>query len=111
MKALYSFWRKVPPVYRQLSAPGGALCAIGFGEYPWVRQATLSLWSSERAMTRFAYQASEHAEVVKRTKEENWYSEDMFARFKIDYASGVINNVALNTIFSRSDVDNNAGIT
>jgi len=101
MKSLYSFWRKVAPVYRELSAPGGALCAIGFGEYPWIRQATLSLWSSERAMTGFAYQASAHAEVVRRTRKENWYSEDMFARFKIDYASGVIYDVALSTILSR----------
>jgi hypothetical protein len=33
----------------------------------------------------------EHAEVIRKTRQENWYSEDMFVRFKILASIGIIN--------------------
>ncbi len=50
---------------------------------PWLRQATLSVWRSGAAMRGWAYRTPEHAEVVRRTRAEGWYSEELFARFRL----------------------------
>jgi heme-degrading monooxygenase HmoA len=50
---------------------------------PWIKQATFSIWQSKAAMKQFAYQMKEHAEVIRKTRQDNWYSEEMFIRFKI----------------------------
>jgi hypothetical protein len=52
------------------------------GEWPVIQQATLSLWKSQGAMMHYAYHSAEHAEVVRRTRTENWYAEELFCRFK-----------------------------
>jgi hypothetical protein len=35
----------------------------------------------------------EHSEVVKKTRTENWYSEDLFVRFSIKDSFGTINGI------------------
>jgi hypothetical protein len=45
-------------------------------------QATFSVWSSADAMFDYAYSNPKHAEMVKKTRELNWYSEELFARFE-----------------------------
>ena len=51
-------------------------------------QATFSLWSNAEAMMNYAYKNPKHAEMVKKTRELNWYSEELFARFKPFYQEG-----------------------
>ena len=34
-------------------------------------------------MKQFAYSMQEHAEVIRKTRKEDWYSEEMFVRFII----------------------------
>jgi hypothetical protein len=34
-------------------------------------------------MKAFAYGMKEHAEVIRKTRKQRWYSEDMFTRFRI----------------------------
>ncbi|WP_460922223.1 DUF3291 domain-containing protein [Pontibacter brevis] len=60
----------------------GLLCSIGLGELPFIRQATFSVWESVDAMRQYAYKDPQHQEVMRRTRAEKWYSEELFARFK-----------------------------
>ncbi|MEP6924700.1 MAG: spheroidene monooxygenase [Pyrinomonadaceae bacterium] len=78
---LHRFWSFVPSTSRELSAARNLIASIGIGEAPFVRQATFSLWQSEDDVQNFAYKSPVHREVVKLTRQEKWYSEDLFARF------------------------------
>lgn len=82
LKALPSFWRFVPKTSTALDTAEGLICSIGLGELPLVRQATFSVWESAEAMKKYAYKNPLHQEVMRRTRSENWYSEELFARFK-----------------------------
>lgn len=73
---------------KSLDAAEGLYCSIGLGELPFVRQATFSVWESAEAMKQFAYKDPLHQEVMRRTRAENWYSEELFARFKPISSSG-----------------------
>lgn len=79
---LAAFWARVPDTNRSLVDAPGLVLSVGIGEAPIVRQATFSLWRSEADMRAFAYRAPVHAEVIRRTRSERWYAEDLFARFK-----------------------------
>lgn len=81
-------WRAVPNFCRfgtrtssALNEAEGLICSIGLGELPLVRQATFSIWESLEAMKTFAYKQPHHQEVMRRTRTENWYKEELFARF------------------------------
>jgi hypothetical protein len=78
---LARFWGAVPAVQRRVETAEGLLAAYGIGELPFLRQATFSLWRDAEAMRCFARGSAEHAEVVRRTREEGWYAEELFARF------------------------------
>jgi len=77
------FWGRVPPVDDSLRGHPDLLLTFGVGEAPYFRQATLSVWRSAEAMRRWAYDTPAHAETVRRTRDEGWYSEEMFARFRL----------------------------
>jgi hypothetical protein len=77
-----AFYRSVPAVEDHLRRQDDLLAAIGIGEAPVGLQATFSLWSSARAMESFAYGDAPHAEVVRHTRAEGWFSEELFARFR-----------------------------
>jgi len=80
-RRLAAFWGAVPEASRALEGAAGLVASIGVGEAPLVRQATFSVWSSEADMRSFAYGAAAHRDAVRRTREERWYSEELFARF------------------------------
>lgn len=80
---LKSFWENVDPVAKQMSMAKGFIHSWGIGEIPWIKQATFSLWESKEAMKDFAYKLQEHAEVIRKTRKEKWYSEELFARFSV----------------------------
>lgn len=88
---LRNFWKHVDPVAQKMSTSPGFITSVGIGEVPWIKQATFSIWESKEAMKNFAYRMQEHAEVVRKTKQENWYSEEMFVRFQIIENEGSLN--------------------
>ena len=79
--ALVDFWRHVPQASRNLYGSDALLYSVGVGEKPLVQQATVSFWRDAAALEGFAYRQSGHKEIVRRTRERKWYSEELFARF------------------------------
>lgn len=85
------FWSHVDAIAQQMANADGFVTSVGIGEVPWIKQATFSIWESKENMRQFAYKMKEHAEVVKKTHQEKWYSEDMFVRFKPLKSTGTLN--------------------
>ncbi len=77
------FWQNVAPVAATMRNAKGFIQSFGIGEIPWIKQATFSIWQSKADMKAFAYGMKEHQEVIQKTRQQQWYSEDMFTRFKI----------------------------
>ncbi|WP_018477854.1 DUF3291 domain-containing protein [Pontibacter roseus] len=80
-RALPQFWRFTPQTSKALDNAEGLVCSIGLGELPLIRQATFSVWESVEAMKQYAYKDPLHQEVIRRTRSEKWYKEELFARF------------------------------
>jgi hypothetical protein len=84
------FWRAVPPVISSLRDSAGVESAIGIGEAPIGLQGTMSIWSSSDAIRDFAYKGAAHAAAIRETHSQNWYSEELFARFALLEVRGPI---------------------
>ena len=88
------FWRYVEPTSRALTAVPGVRLAIGLGELPLVRQATFSVWESAEAMQQYAYRNAQHREAMQLTRREDWYGEELFARFRVLGSTGTVDGRA-----------------
>lgn len=88
---LKNFWSHVDSVARIMATAPGYITSVGIGEAPVYRQATFSVWTDIEDVKNFAYRDKQHAEVIKLTRQENWYSEELFARFKILETHGSLN--------------------
>lgn len=84
-----AFMGAVPAVAEQLLKQPALLNSVGVGEAPLLYQATLSIWQSLPDVTAFAYGQQTHREVIRRTRQEGWYSEELFARLRPLAASGM----------------------
>jgi hypothetical protein len=88
-RALPDFWRHVPQARQRLQEQGDQiLFGIGVGEVPIIQQCTISVWRSPAAVEQYAYRQSGHKEVVRLTRQRNWYAEELFARFRVLGAEG-----------------------
>lgn len=86
---LAAFWRAVPGTQEFLPSQPGLISALGLGEWPVVQQATFSVWQDAGSMKAYAYQGGAHRQAIARTRQEDWYSEELFARFEVLGVRGV----------------------
>jgi len=84
----FKFWRAVPPVTNSLHESPGLVNAIGIGEAPIGLQGTLSIWEDAASLRNFAYKGQAHTKAITATAENNWYAEELFARFTVITESG-----------------------
>lgn len=94
-KQLIRFWRNVQRTSESLENFEGLLFAKGIGEWPVKYMATFSLWKDEESMKAYAYKNKDHTRVIKKTRELNWYNEELFARFRPYKTSGTWNGKPL----------------
>ena len=78
-----SFWKSVPTVADALKSHPGLIAAIGVGEAPIGLQGTFSLWESEDALKEFAFRSKAHKAAIMATTKQEWFSEELFARFRV----------------------------
>jgi hypothetical protein len=90
---LRNFWANVNAVSKLMRRSPGYIFSLGIGERPFYKQATFSVWNNVDDVNAFAYRSSEHKEVIKKTRSEGWYSEELFARFKPIATIGTLKGV------------------
>jgi len=88
MNRIKNFWKNVDAVAGKMSSAPGFILSYGIGEMPWIKQATFSIWQNKDTMKAFAYSMRQHADVIKKTRGEGWYKEEMFVRFRIISVKG-----------------------
>ncbi len=80
---LVKFWRYVPTSQRPIQQGcSGLIYTKGIGEAPLVQMATFSLWENMEALKNFAYNSPEHQVAIQKTRQLDWYKEEMFVRFQ-----------------------------
>jgi hypothetical protein len=92
-RALPDFWRHVPQTRDRLRAQPDLLFGIGVGELPLIQQCTISVWRTAQAVDQYAYRQPGHREIVRLTRQRNWYSEELFARFAVLNADGCLKSL------------------
>lgn len=80
---LIKFWKFVPESQRPLENAEGLLYTKGFGELPFVEMATFSIWKTLDHLQTYAYQSHEHIKAIQKTRKLDWYSEELFSRFRL----------------------------
>ena len=56
---------------------------IGIGEVPLLHQVTFSIWPDAAAMAHFARGDGPHGRAIQAVRAENWFAEELYARFRI----------------------------
>jgi hypothetical protein len=80
---LLKFWRYVPTSQRPIEQGcEGLIYTKGVGEAPLVQMATFSLWENIEALKNYAYKSPEHQVAIQKTRQIDWYKEEMFVRFQ-----------------------------
>lgn len=77
------FWGRAPAISDAIGANADVLFKIGLGETPGLRQVTFSIWPDARSMTAFARAEGPHARAVRAVREGDWFSEELYARFRV----------------------------
>jgi hypothetical protein len=93
LSRLKNFWSHVPQATKLMRRSQGYIMSLGIGELPVYRQATFSVWKNIDYVKTFAYASEEHAEVIRKTRDEHWYSEELFARLEPVESFGTIKGI------------------
>ncbi|MFK7949355.1 MAG: DUF3291 domain-containing protein [Saprospiraceae bacterium] len=94
-KELRRFWKFVPTAQKPIENAKGLIYTKGIGEVPIKQMATFSIWNNLDAVKQYAYKSREHAQAVKMTRQHNWYSEELFARFELYKKIGTWKDIEL----------------
>ena len=87
-KLAYKFWKNVPAISKSMDAYKELLYSKGIGKFSLLMQATFAILPSAGGRFNYAYSNPKHAEMVKKTRELNWCSEELFARFEPYHIEG-----------------------
>lgn len=82
------FWRRVPRISDRVGRDTNVLFKAGVGEVPWLHQVTFSVWPDLRSMAEFARIGGPHAEAIKAVRDEGWFAEELYARFRLRAHAG-----------------------
>ncbi len=77
------FWNRVPGISAVIGADPNVAFKIGIGEVPLLHQVTFSIWPDAEAMCAFARGNGPHGQAIRLVREQNWFSEELYARFRI----------------------------
>ncbi|MCC5959090.1 MAG: spheroidene monooxygenase [Rhodobacteraceae bacterium] len=81
------FWGQVPDISARVGADPNVMFKIGIGEMPLLRQVTFSVWPDAGTMAEFARRGP-HQQAIRAVREERWFSEELYARFRISARKG-----------------------
>lgn len=81
--AAIRFWRRVPEISRAIGCDQTVIFKIGIGEIPLLHQVTFSIWPDIHAMSDFARAGGPHARAVRAVREQGWFREELYARFRV----------------------------
>lgn len=90
LRALLSFWARVPAINRRLLRAPGLRLALGIGELPWIRPITFSVWDDVASLEAFARGATPHAVAARAALARRWFAEDLFFRFAAIGSAGAL---------------------
>ena len=77
------FWRRVPGISSVIGANPDVLFKIGIGEVPLLHQITFSIWPDGASVTRFARGDGPHGRAIRAVREEGWFTDELYARFRV----------------------------
>lgn len=77
------FWRRVPDISAAIGQDPNVIFKIGIGEMPLLHQATFSIWPDAASMAQFARGNGPHGRAIQAVRAENWFAEELYARFRI----------------------------
>jgi len=77
------FWRRVPDISAVIGSDPNVIFKIGIGEVPLLHQVTFSIWPDTATMANFARGNGPHGRAIQAVRAENWFSEELYARFRI----------------------------
>jgi spheroidene monooxygenase len=83
------FWRQVPDISAVIGQDQNVMFKIGIGEVPWLHQVTFSIWPDAASMANFARKNGPHARAIRSVRDEGWFSEELYARFRVDAVEGM----------------------
>lgn len=99
------FWRRVPAISAVIGANRDVAFKIGVGEVPWLHQVTFSIWPNTESMARFARHDGPHAAAIRAVRDGAWFSEELYARFRILGARGTWDGGdPLSSLRSKADI-------
>ena len=78
----------MPDISAVIGADPNVLFKIGIGEVPLFHQVTFSIWPDAASMAQFARADGPHARAVAAVRDEGWFREELYARFRVLGSAG-----------------------